>query len=154
MHGWVDAAPFRSHLLHLCDSTGLPWQVLAVRAGLPLRLAEKLIAGRLGLRLPRADAARILALTAAEVRTLRSASVPAAPTAARLRALIGDGACSAQIGRLLGCTSEHVSALATGERARTTAELALRVQVIEETAWRRRGRRTSATIAPATTDAA
>lgn len=152
MHGWVAAAPFRSHLLHLSGGAGLPWQVLAVRAGLPLRLAEKLVAGRPGLRLPRADAARILALTAAEARALRSASVPAAPTATRLRALMDGGANPAELGGVLGCTSAHVSALAAGEFARTTAELALRVQVLEETAWRRARR--AATVVPAAPNAA
>lgn len=144
MDGWVDAAPFRSHLLHLCGSTGLPWQVLAVHADVPLRLAEKLVAGRPGQRLPRAQASRLLALTAADLRRLRSASVPAAPTATRLRALLTDGASPAQLGGVLGCTAEHVVVLAAGQLSRTTAELALRVQVLEETALRRCARRASA----------
>lgn len=148
MHDWVDAAPFRAHLSHLCAATGLPWQVLALHADMPLRMAEKLMAGRPGYRLPRAQAIRVLSLTAEDVRRLRAGSVPAAPTASRLRLLLGQGVGPARIAGVLGCASEHVLALADGVLTRTTPETALRVQVLEEGLWRRRFRRPSPAVAP------
>lgn len=148
MHEWVDAAPFRAHLSHLCAATGLPWQVLALHAEMPLRMAEKLMTGRPGYRLPRTYARRVLGLDAGGVRRLRSASVPAAPTASRLRLLLGQGIGPVRIASALGCTSEHVLALADGVLTRTTKETALRVQVLEEGAWRGRLRRPSPVPAP------
>ncbi|MBK8463433.1 MAG: hypothetical protein IPL36_10455 [Nigerium sp.] len=148
MHDWVDAAPFRAHLSHLCAATGLPWQVLALHADMPLRMAETLMAGRPGYRLPRPQAIRLLSLTAEDVRRLRSASVPAAPTASRLRLLLGHGVGPTRIAGVLGCASEHVLALADGVLTRTTKETALRVQVLEEGVWRGRLRRPSQARAP------
>lgn len=141
---WVDAAPFRAHLLHVCAATGLPWQVLGLHAGLPLRLGERLVAGRRGSRLPPAYAARILALTCAEARGLRSASVSAGPTATRLATLRASGVTARRLATVLGCTAEHVEALASGRVTRTTAEIALRVQVLEERSWRRAPHRAAA----------
>lgn len=63
---WVDAAPFRAHLRHVCDATGLPWPVLAMRAGVSLALADHLLHGRGGRRIRRItrDAAqRLLSLS-------------------------------------------------------------------------------------------
>ena len=63
---WVRAAPFRAHLRHLCDTTSLPWPVLAMMAGMSLSLADHLLHGRNGRplqRLARESAARLLTVT-------------------------------------------------------------------------------------------
>lgn len=63
---WVQAAPFRAHVRHVCDTTGVAWPVLAMRAGVSLALADHLLHGRRGRpvrRISRESAARLLAVT-------------------------------------------------------------------------------------------
>lgn len=70
---WVEAAPFRAHVRHLCATTGLPWPVLAMRAGVSLALVDHLLHGREGRtprRITRTCAARLLAVTQAGVSAL------------------------------------------------------------------------------------
>lgn len=70
---WVEAAPFRAHLRHLCDVSGLPWPVLAMCAGVSVSLADHLLHGRRGRpvrRITHASAAQLLRITPADALAL------------------------------------------------------------------------------------
>ncbi len=56
---WVEAAPFRAHLTHLCAASGLTWPVVALHAGLTLRHADALLHGREGRPAPAAPSASL-----------------------------------------------------------------------------------------------
>lgn len=88
---WVEAEPFRAHLLHLAESTGLPWQVLALHAGISLSLADHLLHGREGRRvrrLSRASASHILAVSPQDAAALGTVWVRALSTRARAESLV------------------------------------------------------------------
>lgn len=82
-HDWVPAAPFRAHLRHLRATTGLPWETLALAAGVSPSLVRHLVFGNNG-RYPR----RISPLTARRLAELAPAKLPqvAAAGCAALRA--------------------------------------------------------------------
>lgn len=135
---WVDAAPFRAHLLSLGDATGVPWAVVALYAGLPLRLAEALVQGRDGRRvrrIPRDCAQRLLDVSAAHVSRIEQTWVPAAPTATRLAALFARGAHPTALADALREAPGRLVALAeAGPEASGGVSqcLALRVLVLRE----------------------
>lgn len=89
-HPWVEAAPFRAHLLHVSASTGIPWPVLAIHADVPQSLAARLLYGtgrRRLLRLPADCASRLLAVTPDVAESLKKRRAPSSATARRLREL-------------------------------------------------------------------
>ena len=136
---WVDAAPFAAHLTHLCDTTDLPWAVVATYAGVPLRTAERLVAGRRGSRLrriPRTTAQRLIAVQSEELRQLRQCTVVAEACCRRVADLLGRGVSLQHLAHQLGCTPETVARLVDGSPALVSAEIALRARVACETADR------------------
>ncbi|MFT3877232.1 MAG: hypothetical protein QM708_12530 [Propioniciclava sp.] len=153
-YAWVDAAPFRAHLLHVSAATRLPWRVLAVHAGVPLKLAERVVARPVGQKLPAVYATRLLRLTAADGPRIRTGQVWAAGTAALLTAMLAAGASPAALASMLGCTADHVVALASGSITRTTIEIALRVQVRQELTHRSKASGAGAPMVPARSQAA
>lgn len=77
---WVDAAPFRAHLVQLQAATGWPWRAIALAAGVPAPCARSLLLGRDGRRVRKiraCDAAALIALTPQRLADLRHASAPA-----------------------------------------------------------------------------
>ncbi len=90
---WVDAAPFRAHLLHLLGA-GLTEPVVARLAGVSLRSVVHLAHGRRG-RVPRRicgdTGRRLLRITTAEARAIRYRPVPVRASRYRLRAMIAAG---------------------------------------------------------------
>lgn len=89
---WVHAAPFRAHLRHVADETGLPWQVLAVLAGVSVSLADHLLHGRNGRpvrRLAHGSAVRLLEVTP-EVAVTRAACWVSPERAARFARHLAD----------------------------------------------------------------
>ncbi len=97
---WVAAAPFRYHVHHLASATGVPWQVIAVVAGLPQRQVRTLLYGRGGHLRPRLSpyaARRLLAVDVDRLRRLQLRDVPMSVPAERARALIADGMSLAEL---------------------------------------------------------
>lgn len=135
---WVDAAPFRAHLLSLAGTTGVPWPVIALYAGLPVRLAEALVQGRDGRRvrrIPRECAQRLLEVSAGQVARIEQTWVPAAPTATRMAALIARGVHPQALAEALGEAPELLEGLAeAGPDApgSVSQALALRVLALRE----------------------
>lgn len=77
---WVIAAPFRAHLRHICDSTGTPWAVVALHAGLPVRLVRDLLDTRPGRRVHRIApvlAGQLFEVTEEAIHLLNDQLVPA-----------------------------------------------------------------------------
>lgn len=112
---WVAADPFRAHLAHVCAVTGLPWQVVALHAGVSVRMAEGLLHGRRGRRLrriPRDCAQRILALSPAMVASSENAWVSAQSTGRRLAWLLSRGVPAQRLATRLGCSAERIIDLA------------------------------------------
>lgn len=141
---WVGAAPFAAHLHQLCAASGLPWQVIATFAGVPLRTAARLVpAGgtaegnppRLR-RIPRATARRLWSVQADDLHRLRSTWVEAGPTCARVVRLIATGVPPRQVAAHLDCTLGYLERLVDGLPATVTAEVAVRARVAAETADR------------------
>ncbi len=90
---WVDAAPFRAHLLHLLDA-GLTEAVVARLAGVSVRSVVHLAHGRRGRVLRRVcgdTGRRLLRITTAEARAIRYRPVPVRASRYRLRAMIAAG---------------------------------------------------------------
>ncbi len=138
---WVEAAPFRSHLRHLCATSGLPWPVVALQAGLSVRHADALLHGRRGRplrRLPRPTAARLWALDPAELVSLVRVPVPAEPTARRVEALLLAGLSPRRVCRALGWESARLAALLDAELTAVSAADALRVCALVESCDRDR----------------
>lgn len=136
---WVDAAPFAAHLAHLSNSTGLPWPVVAAHAGVPLRTAERLMAGRRRSRLrriPRATAQQLFGVEPESLARLGLSAVAADASCRRVAALLGRGVPLLQLARQLGCSADLVARMADGSPATVSAEVALRVRVACETADR------------------
>ena len=71
---WVDAAPFRALLRHLMAAGGMTSGEIAALAGIPPRLADRLLFGRNGRALQRIcpiTAARLLLVSEGKLRTVR-----------------------------------------------------------------------------------
>lgn len=134
---WVDAAPFRAHLLQLHEITGGPWQVIALSAGLTVSLATSLVEGRGGRplrRLPREAAYGLLGVTAQRLTKLDSTRVDAAPTCRRLTELSRRGFDPAQLALRMGVPLDVSAVLLTGTAHRISARWALGVLAAHATA--------------------
>jgi len=108
---WVPAAPFRSYVLHLMESSRVPWRVIAQRAGVSAPVVRTLLFGRDGRprrRLDRHSAAGLLAVTPAELDALRHLSLPAGPLRVRLQRLRAHGLSRVGVAHLLGSDAESV----------------------------------------------
>lgn len=113
-HAWVDAAPFRAHLEHLVEASGVPWSVIAVHAGIPTGLASRLRhrpAGRPLQRIPAHLAKRLLDVTPEVARSLRNTRVPAAATVRRLTELLRRGWSTGDVADALNCPQAEIDAL-------------------------------------------
>lgn len=94
VHAWVLANPFRAHVRHLIDSTGLPWPAIAIEAGVSTTFLHHLLFGRRGRPIPRIpqDVAEcLLSLQATDLHQTMARRVPAARTASRVSALLAAG---------------------------------------------------------------
>jgi len=132
---WVTAAPFRYHVQHLMAATGVPWQVIAVVADLPLAQVRTLLFGRDGQRRPRMSpyaARRLLALDAGRLRRLQSREAPIPFAVESTRALVADGLSLEQIADRVGLDVHSLRRLAdgVGPCSRTT-DIMLRIVCVE-----------------------
>ncbi|MBA8794367.1 transcriptional regulator with XRE-family HTH domain [Friedmanniella endophytica] len=117
--GWVLAAPFRAHLLHLLAATGLPIRVLAELAGASPRSVTRLLRGREGRPLTRIDpllARRLYALTPRTVRETRELAVDPERGVAALARLLDHGWTTDDVADRLRLSRGLVGALRDGRR--------------------------------------
>ena len=143
---WIDAAPFRAHVLHVVESAGVPWPAFAVIGGVPLATLRTLLFGRRGRRQTRIGpqlAARLLSVDVADLAGLRTGQVAAAAsTVIRLRRLLAAGADPLLLARWCELRPVDLARLVDGEAAacsRLTAVLTLAAER-SWTAGRRSGR--------------
>lgn len=136
-HPWVDAAPFRAHLLHISASAGIPWSVIAVHAGVPQSLAARLVFGTGRRRLPRLPddcARRLLAVTPESAQALRKTRTASAATTRRLRELRRRGWTQGELATACACSPAEVEALLNGSPGFIPLVLAYAVRATVATA--------------------
>lgn len=132
---WVDAEPFRAHLAHVSVASGLPWPVIALHAGVSVRLADVLLHGRDGRRVRRIaprDAAALLRTSVESALGLRRTWVAGEPTANRLATLLGAGMALGVLAARIGCPPAEVEAVVARPEQRVSLEFALRVRMVRE----------------------
>lgn len=126
---WVLAAPFRAHVRHVGEVTGLPWRVLALCAGVEPTLVRHLLFGRDGRlvrRLHVVTARQLLALDTQTFRLLAGQRCRAEHTHQRVRALLTEFE-TAEIARLARTTPSEIQRLASGRASTCGALTALLV---------------------------
>ncbi|MGI3785022.1 MAG: hypothetical protein ACRYG2_30045 [Janthinobacterium lividum] len=111
---WVDAGPFRAHLVHLMSVGPLSVPEVAVVLGLSTRAVRHLVEGRSG-RLPRRispqTARRLLLVRADDVRGLRWCLSPAASACTSLRRLRAGGWSTAEVAAAVGFGLDELASL-------------------------------------------
>lgn len=129
----MPSAPFRAHLRLLLDGTGLPWQVMALAADVPLRLVGRLLNTPGSRRLPKlpAEAAqRLLRLNQNHITELSRLRIPSQQTAQILSSLLADGCPPGQLARYCRLSRSELSAtLSAPTCSQLTALLAQSAQL-------------------------
>lgn len=128
---WVHAAPFGAHLRYLATTTGVPWAVVARHAGVPVRLAARLMRHPYPARLPRVAAHRLLSVSPEGLAGLRSAWVPGEPTRIRLDEIRRRGHDPVALARRVGIPARVIEP-ALEESAGVRLVSAVAVQVLLE----------------------
>ena len=108
---WVPAAPFRAYARYLIEAAGVPWRVVAQRAGVSANAMRTLLFGRDGRlrrQVDRRSATRLLGVTSSELEALRRQSVAAQPTQVRIKKLRAAGLSGVDVAKLLGVDAESV----------------------------------------------
>ncbi|WP_232548548.1 hypothetical protein [Propioniciclava soli] len=134
-YAWVDAAPFRAHLLHVSTIAGLPWQVVALSAGVSISTATSLVRGRNGRRLrrlPRHAAHLLLAVTPQNVTALSHTWVGGGRTRQRLAELARRGHDPHELAVHMGVPKEVTTALLAGANGPVTTAWAYGVLAAHE----------------------
>lgn len=135
---WVDAAPFRAHVRHAMNVADVPWPAVAVAAGVSVPAVRALLGGRAGRPQARVEprlAARLLRVDAGELIAMRSARVPSALTAERLRHLLADGVDPLRMARWCQIAPDELTALVDGDAtscSRLTEALVLAAQRLRD----------------------
>ncbi len=128
---WIDAAPFRAHLTHVCAGTGLPWPVVALHARLPLGLARQLLDTRPGRQVHRIApefGRQVIAIDEASLRELRTASRPPGASRRAARRLVGRGLPPVALARYLHVSLGELGALLSGTTREVPAVLELQLR--------------------------
>ena len=126
MPAWVQAAPFRAHVRHLIDTTGLPWPVVAAEAGAPTALVQRLVSSRRGrtlTRIPPVVARRLLDLSAGDLLSATRRTVPAGATGVRVSALLGAGHEARRVAAFCRLTEAELLALPRAVRCSRLTEI-------------------------------
>lgn len=134
-YAWVDAAPFRAHLLHVSTIAGLPWQVVALSAGVSISTATSLVRGRNGRRvrrLPRHAAHLLWAVTPQNVTALSHTWVGGGRTRQRLAELARRGHDPHELAAQMGVPREVTTALLAGANGPVTTAWAYGVLAAHE----------------------
>ncbi|MDR2896350.1 MAG: hypothetical protein LBV30_06840 [Propionibacteriaceae bacterium] len=129
---WVDAAPFRAHVIRLMAQTGLPWAAIAYQARVPLNTCRTLVIGRDGhlrSRIPRDYALRLITLAPGQLYWLTHTEVDAGPAASRLRLLRAHGRSWQELSDLTGTAITTLTAIAHGELDQCSSKIDVLVQL-------------------------
>jgi len=121
---FVPAGAFRAYVSFLVEAAGVPWAVVAQKAGVPVAAVTGLFAGRDGRRrryLDRATAIGLLEVTPANLRALRRFTVDATPAQRRILQLRQGGATRADVARRLQIDADEVRRLELGFQSRCLA---------------------------------
>jgi len=116
---WVNAAPFRAHVVHLMNNAQVPWSVVAYEAGVPRAAVRTLLFGRNGHVRPKIAyhlGELLLALRPDDLAWLRTGQVEAARTGRHLRALRARQIGWDQISRLVQLDQPTCQAIAAGQQ--------------------------------------
>ncbi|GAB3924244.1 hypothetical protein GCM10011575_03060 [Microlunatus endophyticus] len=135
---WVDAAPFRAHVRHLMELTGVPWRTLAVLADVPPQSVDHLLRGRAGRPVPRLHpliAERLFHLTHTAVVDAGRRRVHAARTRVLLGCLVDRGWLISEIARRTQLPVSGLSALAIGEDTVCSQLVAATVKAAAQALW-------------------
>lgn len=122
---FVDAAPVRSHLLHLMATTDAGWRRLATAAGVPHGTINHLLYGSHGQRAKRItpdNARRIFAL---QPDSTGGFTLPSAGAQRRIHVLIGEGWPQIHIGPQINTHPQYVNELLKTPRVTTTTATAV-----------------------------
>jgi hypothetical protein len=114
---WVDARPFRAQLRYLMASGSLTVDDVATIAGIPARLADRLLHGRNGRPLRRISpdtARRLIQISDQQVQALRRIMVPSALARLQLRRLYRAGWENLAIARRVHVPAPELIELAAG----------------------------------------
>lgn len=135
---WVDAAPFRAHVRHLIELTGVPWRTLAVLADVPPQSVDHLLRGRSGRPVPRLHpliAERLFHLTDTAVADAGQRRVHATRTRALLGCLGDRGWSMGELARRTQLPVSRLTALAAGQETACSQLLAATVKAAAQALW-------------------
>lgn len=110
----MNADPFRAHLRMLLDRTGLPWPVLALKAGVEPALVRHLLLGDSGRRLVELPLPAAELLYGLDERALRATAhrwVPARQARSDIAGLLADGFPPASLARYCRLTQTELRGL-------------------------------------------
>jgi hypothetical protein len=131
---WVDATPFRAHLMHLL-ATGLTEPVIARLAGVSARSVTHLAHGRRGRPVRRIcgdTGRRLLRITTMEARAIRFRPVPVRPSRYRLRSMAAAGWTVPRLADDLGLSVAEVERVLDRGAATCPQLAALKISVAYE----------------------
>lgn len=135
----MDADPFRAHLGMLLDRTGLPWPVLALKAGVEPALVRSLLFGDRGRRLaelPLPTAHLLFALDEPVLAETARRWVPAWRARADLTHLLQDGFPAANLARYCRLTATELRGVLGAARCLELTELLARSARVQYAALR------------------
>lgn len=116
---WVNAAPFRAHVVHLMNNAQVPWPVVAYQAGVPRAAVRTLLFGRNGHIRPKIAyrvGESLLALRPDDLAWLRTGQIDATRTGRHLRALRAYRLTWTQISHLVQLDQATCQAIAAGHQ--------------------------------------
>ena len=125
----MEADPFRAHLGMLLDRTGLPWPVLALKAGVEPVLVRSLLFGDRGrrlVRLPLEAAHKLFALDETALTAAGREWVPARQARSDLGKLLADGFPVAGLARYCRLTPTELRCVLGAARCLELTELLAR----------------------------
>lgn len=129
-HAWVFSSHLRHHVRHLAASTGVPWRVIALLAGVPSGTVSAIIGptGRPRARIREVDARQLLNLTSEAILAAQRTTVPVTPTVHRIEALEGAGHGRSQIAHYLNVSQAELDLLTSGRLVTCTLMVRVRAQ--------------------------
>lgn len=127
--GWVCARDFALHVRHMSRSTGVPWRVLAMLAGVSSKTVRRLMGhGRPIRRIRSVDAGRLMRITPLTISDAEHQFVDPASTLHRVRILLENGHSASDISSYLGVPLAVLACLLTDPDPRCTVMMRLRAR--------------------------
>jgi hypothetical protein len=132
---WVLAAPFRAHLETVATESKIPWQALALAAGVSTELARHLLFGRNGRPVGKITSQcgmRLLGLNTAAAKALRDSYVPCQPTQNRVKQLLSQGMTPGQLADWCELPLDEFTALLEAPRCTRYLELMVKAACLRQ----------------------